>query len=84
MWVSGMTKEKPRHRRLRLAQSENELNKVQVEAQEGVPMGLPPFVPKMNQASKEKGLTPIGNCCMAVNFMSHDAGENVRGYWCEI
>lgn len=64
-------------------QSENELNKVQVE-KEGPPMGLSLFVPQMNQASREKSLTPISNRCVAVNFMSHDAGVKIRVFRCEV
>ena len=38
----------------------------------------------MNQASREERLTPIGNCCVAVNLVSHDTGEKVRGCRCEV
>lgn len=60
-----------------------DFNKIQAE-KEGPPTGPSFFAPTRNQASKEKVLTPIGNCRVVVNFMSHDAGEKVRGCWCEV
>lgn len=72
--MSGMKQEKLWHEKLKLLRVGMDFNKVQVE-KEGPSMGPSFFAPKRKQASKEKVLTPIGNCCVAVNLMSHDAGE---------
>jgi hypothetical protein len=82
-WVSGLTSEKLRHGRLRLAKKKNGPNKLQI-GKEGPSHRPIPFCTWKDQTSRENGLTPKCNCCVAVNFMSYDAGENIRGFWCEV
>ena len=40
--------------------------------------------PQRNPASREKGLTPKSDCCVAIDLMSHDAREKIRGCWCDV
>lgn len=82
-WGAGIKEKKQRHEKLKLLRVRMDLSKVQVE-KESPPMGPSFFVPKRKQASKEKFLTPIGNCRVVVNLMSHHAGEKIRGCRCKV
>ena len=81
-WLST-TGQTPKLRRLRPVQSRNGLNKGQVE-KEALPWVCPSSAPQRNQASRDKGLTPKSDCCEAIDLMSHDAREKIRGCWREV
>ena len=93
-WVSRMTREKLRHGKLRWAQREKlrhgKLRWAQREKQGPSGKRSPPVglfcraPPQETNFPGKKGLTPVRDCYVAVELMSHDAGEKVRGCRCEV